>query len=355
MQHSVVRHVTSCAEISPDVPHVIPGGATGYRDLMVTTRILRPTRGSVTGAIVGLALALAVTACGPSPVGASPSDTPSAAASPVDSTPAVPSAADPSVDASPVGAAPSGLPSTGTADYQLGGAYPPPAGVTVVARDSTEPPAEGTYGLCYVNGFQSQPGEADRWAARGLLLLDDAGDPVADEGWPDEVLLDTSTAQSRAAVADELTTELTRCADAGFDAVELDNLDSWTRSDGRLTQDDAVALAGLLVGAAHDLGLAAVQKNTPQLGTVGRDDIGFDLAVAEECVHYDECAAYTDVYGDDVIDIEYVEPGQQADELAAEVCGTPGRPARLVVRDHDLAPAEADGYAYAACPFTPGR
>jgi hypothetical protein len=227
-----------------------------------------------------------------------------------------------------------------------------------VARDSTESPAPGTYGICYVNGFQSQPGEAERWAARDLLLLDEEGERVVDDGWPDEVLLDPSTAARRAAIADELTSDLARCAAAGFDAVELDNLDSWTRSDGRLTQADAVALAGLLVDAAHGLGLTAAQKNTPQLGTLGRDTVGFDLAVAEECVRYDECAAYTDVYGDDVVDIEYVDAGQRADDLAAEVCARPAgveRPARVVVRDLALAPAGAAGYDYAACPSPPGR
>ncbi|WP_448630723.1 endo alpha-1,4 polygalactosaminidase [Cellulomonas soli] len=288
---------------------------------MVFCRIPRPVRAGT------LLVALALAACGPS---TAPSAQPSAA---------------PPVE----------LPSTGTADYQLGGAYPPPDGTTIVARDSGDSPADGTYGLCYVNGFQSQPGDSERWATRGLLLLDEAGQPVVDEGWPDEMLLDTSTEQSRAGIADELATELHRCADAGFDAVELDNLDSWTRSDGRLTQDDAVALATELVRAAHRLGLAAAQKNTPQLGAVGRDTVGFDLAVAEECVQYDECAAYTDVYGQDVIDIEYVEPVQTASDLADQVCDTPARPDRLVIRDRDLTPAGAVGHAYAACPSPAGR
>ncbi len=44
-------------------------------------------------------------------------------------------------------------------DYQLGGDYPPPTGVTVVTRDVTGSPAPGTYGICYVNAFQTQPGQ----------------------------------------------------------------------------------------------------------------------------------------------------------------------------------------------------
>ncbi|MGN8244408.1 endo alpha-1,4 polygalactosaminidase [Cellulomonas soli] len=331
---------------------------------MTFPRILRPVRRTALGPVVGtLASTVALTACGPAADPAPSATTPTASSGRTSSTPTAATTTTPTVapsEAPPTAPAaaptdPAGLPAGGTADYQLGGAYPPPPGTTIVARDSTESPAAGTYGICYVNGFQSQPGDSDRWAARGLLLLDDTGEPVVDDGWPDEMLLDTSTEHTRAGIADELSTELARCAAAGFDAVEYDNLDSWTRADGRLTQDDAVALATLLVRAAHDLGLAAAQKNTPQLGTAGRDTIGFDLVVAEECLTYDECAAYTDVYGQDVIDIEYVDAGQDAADLAAQVCAAPGRPARLVIRDHDLAPAGSAGHAYAACPSTSGR
>ncbi len=238
------------------------------------------------------------------------------------------------------------LPTTGTVDYQLGGAYPPPAGVSVVARDSTDSPAPGTYGICYINAFQTQPGQSERWLSQGVVLLDGGGGPVADPGWPDEMLLDPSTPEQRAIIVHELTTELTRCATAGFAAVELDNLDSWTRSDGRLTSENTVLLATDLVQVAHDLGLAVAQKNTAELGTIGRDVVGFDLAVAEECVRWDECSAYTDVYGERVIDIEYTDDPSGS---VAEVCATAGRPTLLVVRDRDLVAAGRAGYSYEAC------
>jgi hypothetical protein len=57
----------------------------------------------------------------------------------------------------------------------------------------------------------------------------------------------------------------------------------------------------------HTGKLAAGQKNTPELGRRGPADIGFDFAVSEECRRFDECTAYTDVYGDYVIDIEYID------------------------------------------------
>ena len=58
---------------------------------------------------------------------------------------------------------PLSLPTTGRVDYQLGGAYAPPKDVTIVARDSTDPPLEGVYSICYLNGFQTQPQQADFW------------------------------------------------------------------------------------------------------------------------------------------------------------------------------------------------
>ncbi len=235
------------------------------------------------------------------------------------------------------------FPARAVVDYQLGGAYPPPPGVTLVVRDSTAEPAGG-YDVCYVNGFQTQPGERDAWLAerRDLVLSDAGGAPVADPGWPDELLLDTSTAAKRDRLAAVVGAVVRRCADAGFDAVEIDNLDSYSRSGGALSAADNLALAAALARRAHGLGLAIGQKNAADLGPRARAEARFDFAVAEECVRYDECAAYTDVYGEQVIDIEYT------DNLPADVCGA-DRPAATVIRDRDLVPPEEPGYHYARC------
>ena len=85
------------------------------------------------------------------------------------------------------------------------------------------------------------------------------------------------------------------CARKGFDAVELDNLDSWTRFDDTPREGDvpfgkgaAIAYAARLIRRAHRRGLAAAQKNTTQI----RRRIGFDFAIAEECGVYDECGDF---------------------------------------------------------------
>ncbi|WP_260855687.1 endo alpha-1,4 polygalactosaminidase [Curtobacterium sp. 9128] len=240
------------------------------------------------------------------------------------------------------------LPTGAVPDYQLGGAYRPASGVTVVERDSTAHPAPGTYGICYVNGFQTQPEDASSWKRDhpDALLRDDDGDPVSDPGWPDEMLLDTASASARSTIVAVLSKSVARCADRGFAAVEFDNLDSWTRSHGALTRSGNLALASALVEVAHEHGLAAAQKNTPQLGAAGKRDAGFDFAVAEECVTYDECRAYTDVYGAQVIDVEY------SDDVGrpwSDVCGMRSRPAMTILRDRELVARGQSGYVFEHC------
>jgi len=235
-------------------------------------------------------------------------------------------------------------------DYQLGGGYTPAAGVGGVSRDSTDEPAPGLYSICYVNGFQTQPADRERWLAdEPDLVLQRDGEPVIDENWPDELIVDTSTAAKRERIAALMADTLDACADKGFDAVEIDNLDSYSRSDGMLTVDDALALAKLYAGTAHAAGLAIAQKNAAELGARGRDEAGFDFAVTEECHRFDECAVYTDVYGDHVLDIEYTDDlrGEFAD-----VCADPQVPASTILRDRDLTPAGDPGYHFEACGLT---
>lgn len=229
-------------------------------------------------------------------------------------------------------------------DYQLGGAYDPAPEVAIVGRDRGAEPAEGVYSVCYVNGFQTQPGEFDLWDEDLLLQRD--GVPVFDPDWPDEALVDTSTVERRERIAALVTPWIDGCADAGFDAVEFDNLDSYTRSDGALTLDGNLALATMLVDAAHDAGLAAGQKNAAEDAAVLHDEAGFDFAVTEECAAYEECSAYTDVYGEAVIDIEYTD---ELPRSFAEMCADDESPASMVLRDRELVTPRDDGYAFETC------
>ncbi|WP_328535414.1 endo alpha-1,4 polygalactosaminidase [Streptomyces sp. NBC_00344] len=229
-------------------------------------------------------------------------------------------------------------------DYQLGGAYPPPAGTRAVSRDRVEDPVPGVYNICYVNAFQSQPGDAVAWWKRkhpGLLLRDGAGAPVVDTDW-NEPLLDISTGDKRRSLAGIIGGWIDSCAAAGFDAVEPDNLDSYERSDGRLTPADAVEFARLLTRRAHRQGLAVAQKNAADLLT-RRARTGFDFAVVEECGSYQECPDFAGAYDNRVFDIEY----RQKDFRKA--CRSWGGDLSITLRDREVRPAGEEGYVQRRC------
>ncbi|MFE9024163.1 endo alpha-1,4 polygalactosaminidase [Streptomyces sp. NPDC007808] len=236
------------------------------------------------------------------------------------------------------------LPEPGVAfDYQIGGSYPPPAGVRAVARDRAAKPAPDVYSICYVNAFQAQP-DSERWWRThhpDLLLRDADGRTVIDRDW-DEVLLDISTPAKRERLADVVGEWIDGCAAAGFQAVEADNLDSHERSRGLLTAEDNLAFAKVLAARAHAAGLAIGQKNAAELARRGRG-LGFDFAVAEECGQYDECDAYADAYDDRVFVVEY-----RSDGLTA-ACAHWGERLSVVLRDLDVAPAGEDGYRRRTC------
>jgi hypothetical protein len=239
------------------------------------------------------------------------------------------------------------FPANGRLDYQLGGPYEPDPAVAVVDRDRREEPAPGRYNICYINAFQTQPEEADLWTGQHPdLLVRHGGRLLTDPDWPGEHLLDTSTAARREALMTVVGPWIDGCATSGFDAVEPDNLDSWTRSRDVLTRAGNVAFAELLVQRAHARGLLVGQKNTSELGPTGRTEVGFDFAVAEECQVYDECEAYADVYGDRVVEIEYADQARSAYD---EACRARGSAISVILRDRDVVPRGRPGYVYAAC------
>ncbi|HWD81679.1 MAG TPA: endo alpha-1,4 polygalactosaminidase [Kribbella sp.] len=225
-------------------------------------------------------------------------------------------------------------------DYQIGGAYTPPAGVQVVTRDRTAAPAAGLYNICYVNAFQVQPGEQGQWAS-DLLLRDAAGNLVIDEDWG-EPLLDLRTADKRSRIAAKVNSWIDGCAAAGYKAVEPDNYDSYTRSKKLLTATQAEAYLTLLATHAHSKNLAIGQKNTVELAG-DRQAVGLDFAIAEECGRYGECAGYVDAFGNNVIVIEYTDSGRR------KACSQYGGTLSIVQRDVDVSVPGDSGYVRKTC------
>jgi hypothetical protein len=237
-------------------------------------------------------------------------------------------------------------PAGGRYDSQLGGAYDPPPGTLIVSRDRAEPPAPGLYNICYVNAFQTQPQETGWWLTNhpDLLLRQDGG-LAEDSNWPGEILLDTSTGAKRVALAAIVTGWIDQCARDGYQAIEADNLDTYSRSASALSVEDNLAYATLLIDHAHALGLAFAQKNGGELGGRGKA-AGFDFAIVESCQVYDECDGYVEIFGPLVLEIEYADTDAAHFEAA---CATRGHQISVIRRDRNLTIPAEPSYFYQTC------
>jgi hypothetical protein len=225
-------------------------------------------------------------------------------------------------------------------DYQIGSPYSPPAGVRVVSRDHDASPAAGLYNVCYVNAFQAQTGAEGSWDS-DLLLRDSNGKVVKDPDW-NEALLDLRTADKRGRVAAKVETWIDQCASKGFNGVEPDNYDSYTRSKQLLTADQAQSYIRLLSAYAHSRGLAIAQKNTAELAGNAKAN-GLDFAVAEECAEYDECGDYASAFANHVEVIEYTDSG------LSKACSKWGSTLSVVERDVNVTAPGSGSYVRRTC------
>lgn len=106
-------------------------------------------------------------------------------------------------------------------------------------------------------------------------------------GWPGERWLDI---RATSVLLPIMSARVQRCADAGFDAVEWDNVDGYTNRTGfPLTAADQLAYNQALAQLAHDHGLAVGLKN--DLEQAADLEPSFDFAINEQCQQYSECAS----------------------------------------------------------------
>lgn len=231
-------------------------------------------------------------------------------------------------------------------DYQLGGAYKPPAGVTIVGRDRLEKPAGLGYDICYINGFQTQPADSEKfWQEHPDLVVQVNGAPVVDPNWKDEYLYDTSTSTKQMALAAMVKPWIEGCKTAGYAAVEIDNLDSFLRSQGKLNAQNNIDLATEYAQLAHNAGLAIAQKNAVEQRAKVRA-AGYDFAVTESCARWNECGKYLDTYSV-VLDIEYTD--ELGEDAFPAACQSKSRPTAMILRDHYLVTPKDSDYFYQSC------
>ena len=173
-----------------------------------------------------------------------------------------------------------------------------------MVRDREAQPLAGRYNICYVNGFQTQPGERALWRSHPGLVLRDRRPPGRRRGVGRVAARRTHRGEAAAARPASSAGGPAAAPGDGYDAVEYDNLDSFTRSHGLIDAPPGDRLRhGCWSRDAHRAGLAAGQKN---LAGFDGTTIGFDFAVAEECGRYDECGALRATsFGDHVLAIEY--------------------------------------------------
>jgi hypothetical protein len=214
--------------------------------------------------------------------------------------------------------------------------------VTIVSRDRKARVAAGLYNICYVNGFQIQPDELTMWQSMypTLILRDGSGNPVIDPDW-NEALIDVSTPAKRTQIAGIVGAWIDGCAAAGYKAVEIDNLDTYARSGGRIVQNDSVAMIRMFADRAHSKGMAIAQKNSSEL-VARKAEMATDFVVAEECNRFNECGVYRAAYGDQVYVIEY-----RREDFQKGCTDFPNL--SIILRDRNLVAPGNPAYVYDGC------
>ena len=72
-----------------------------------------------------------------------------------------------------------------------------------------------------------------------LILTDSNGDFVNDPDWPEEFILDIRAEWQRQELSEIVGDWIRQCGQDGFDAIEIDNLDTFTRF-SQIVKDDAI-------------------------------------------------------------------------------------------------------------------
>ena len=242
-------------------------------------------------------------------------------------------------------------PAGGQLDYQLGGTYQPDVPVKIVVRDRTTFADGRRYNICYLNALQTQPekmeGGLDWWRQHhaDLLVKKADGEVVIDPEWQEGVL-DISTDDKRRRILEIQKKWIKGCKTAMFKGVEPDNLDSYQRSGGAFDLNATKAFMKDFVRYAHEQGLAVAQKNVAELGTAGKQEIGFDFAITEDCQALGECGAYAEAFGNAFFQIEYTDEGFK------KSCTDRGGRVSIIRRDRNVVPYGHDDYVYEVCPPT---
>jgi hypothetical protein len=154
----------------------------------------------------------------------------------------------------------------------------------------------GKKAVCYVSA-----GSYENWRPDASAYP--AGVLAHSNGWPGERWVDIRQIDVLRPI---LEARADKCVEAGFDAIDWDNVDGYTNNTGLpLTGADQLAFNTAIADIAHDRGLAVGLKNDLEQLAALKDD--FEFAVNEQCHQYQECGWYDDwiAAGKPVLQIEY--------------------------------------------------
>ena len=168
--------------------------------------------------------------------------------------------------------------------------------------------AAGARAVCYVDAGTWENWRPDEASYPSSVL----GLP---DGWPGERWVDI---RATSVLLPIIEARVAKCVQAGFDAVDFDNVDGYTNTTGfPLSSSDQLAFDSDLAGIAHADGLSVALKN--DLGQLGQLQGTFDFAVNEQCAQYRECGAYAGwtAAGKAVVEIEYHVPPRRFCPAAA--------------------------------------
>jgi len=197
-----------------------------------------------------------------------------------------------------------------------------PNGVTLNTAGVDAIHAAGAHAVCYVDAgtWENWRPDADAYPASVLGLPN---------GWPGERWLDI---RATGVLLPIITARVAKCAAAGFDAVDFDNVDGYENDTGfPLTASDQLTFNEDIAGIAHAAGLSVGLKN--DIDQLSQLEGTFDFAINEQCAQYNECDAYDGwtAAGKAVIEVEYrVRPSRFC--LSADLNGRDAMQKSLALR-----------------------
>jgi hypothetical protein len=171
--------------------------------------------------------------------------------------------------------------------YDIDGFLTTPAEVRAIKKSWKAPTLGHPRTVCYLDLAWEDYRPDGSTTPRGLFPAATLGNVYF--GYPQERWVDFRQLDELKPMIDE---RLTMCARKGFDAVELDDIDSFdppSTTGFHLTPGDAQNLLAYAFNEIHRLGMAGLWKNSQFLSWWGRRYA--DGAVVEECYIYHACLA----------------------------------------------------------------